>query len=37
LAESLGVGAFFVDRAGEDYAHSATTSFGASVSEKHPH
>lgn len=37
LAESLGVGAFFVTRAGEDYAHSATTAFEASVSEKDPH
>ncbi|UHD14700.1 FAD:protein FMN transferase [Thiocapsa bogorovii] len=34
LAESLGIGAFFVSRVGDDYAHSATTAFEASVSEK---
>ncbi len=37
LAESLGVGAFFVTRAGEDYAHAATSAFEASVSEGGPH
>ncbi|SDW87953.1 thiamine biosynthesis lipoprotein [Thiocapsa roseopersicina] len=36
LAESLGIGAFFVSRAGEDYAHSATSAFEASVSAKDP-
>jgi FAD:protein FMN transferase len=36
LAESLGVGAFFVSRAGDDYAHSATTAFEASISEEDP-
>ena len=36
LAESLGVGAFFVSRVGDDYAHSATSAFEASVSERDP-
>jgi thiamine biosynthesis lipoprotein len=37
LAESLGIGAFFVSHVGDDYAHSATTAFEASVSEKGLH
>jgi thiamine biosynthesis lipoprotein len=36
LAESLDVGAFFVTRAGDDYTHSATTAFEASVRENNP-